>query len=79
MLQQESGEHKIRAVHQWRGRTDGAGTEKAISWQAHPIPQAGALLAVFGEGWRELLGLSGTYHSSWCLKGGLGERWGWTS
>lgn len=42
----------------------------AISWQAHPIQQAGAFLVVFGMRWSELLGLWGTYHHSWWFNGG---------
>lgn len=76
MLQQESGEHKIRTVHQWRGRMDGAGTGQCHSWQAHPIQQAGAFLAAFGVRWSELLGLSGMHHRSWCFKRGFVRKMG---
>lgn len=34
----------------------------AISWNSHPIQQAGALLAESGMRWSKLLELSGMYH-----------------
>lgn len=41
---------------------DGAGTGNAISWNSHPIQQAGAFLAESGMRWSKLLELSGMYH-----------------
>ena len=79
MLQHAQGEHEaaqIRIAHcachppkRHYGMELGKGD--AVSRRADPVQQTGSFLVKFRMRWRAVVGLSGTYHLSWCFKGGL--------